>query len=67
MGFLDKAVEAARRGIDKHGDKVAGATAKAGDFVDKRTGGKHTDKINLARRKVNDALDSLDRKNDDIR
>ena len=34
--------------------------------MDKKTGGKHTDKIETATSKAGDALDKLDGKNDDI-
>lgn len=67
MGFLDKAKAAAQKAVDQHGDKVKGATDKAGDFIDKKTGGQHTDKIRKGTKKVQDGLDGLDGKNDDIR
>ncbi|BBH64640.1 4-alpha-glucanotransferase [Actinoplanes sp. OR16] len=41
MGFLDKAKEL----VDKHEDKVDAALDKIGDEVDRRTGHKHTSKI----------------------
>lgn len=66
MGFLNKAKDAARKVVDQHGDKVKDATDKAGDIIDKKTGGKHTDKIETGKQKLEDALDNLDKKNDDI-
>ena len=66
MNFLDKAKQAAQQAVDKAGPKIGQAVDKAADQVDKRTGGKHSDKIATARSKTKDALDKLDRKNDDI-
>lgn len=66
MGFLDKAKAAAKKAVDEHGDKVSDATDKAGRLIDEKTGGKHTDKIETGKRKVQEALDNLDGKNDDI-
>lgn len=67
MGFLDKAKNAAKKAVDQHGDKVSGATEKVGDAVDKKTGGKYTEQIDKGKQKVEDTLDNLDGKNDDIR
>lgn len=64
MGFLDKAKGAVRKAAEDHGDAVKGAAGKAGDFIDHKTGGKHTDKIATGRQKVEKALDHLNRKND---
>ena len=66
MSFLDKAKDAAKKAADEHGDKVRGATDKAGDFINEQTGGKHSDKIETGKQKVKDGLDKLDGKNDDI-
>lgn len=41
MSFLDKAKELA----DKHDKQVDQGLEKAGDQIDKRTGGKHSDQI----------------------
>jgi hypothetical protein len=65
MGFLDKARSAARKAMHEHPDKVKDATDKAGDLLDKKTGGKHTDQIEQGKEKLGDALDNLDRKKDD--
>ncbi len=66
MGFLDKFKTKATEAVDKHGDKINSGLGKAGEFVDKKTGGKHHDKIESATTKAADALDKLDGKNDDI-
>ena len=66
MGFLDKAKDAAQKAVDQHGDKVKDAADKAGNLIDEKTGGKHSDKIDKGKQKVRDALDNLDGKNDDI-
>ena len=67
MGFLDKAKAAATKAVDQHGDKIADAVDKGLKAADKRTGGKHTDKLDKAGQKVKDGLDKLDGKDDDIK
>jgi hypothetical protein len=67
MGFLDKLKGMTSKAVDQHGDKISKGVSKAGDLVDKKTGGKYTDKIKKGEQKVDDSLDSLDGKNDDIR
>lgn len=67
MSFLDKAKAKLAGAVDQHGDKIADGLQKAGDFVDDKTGGKYTDKIEAGTDKAADALDSLDGKNDDIK
>ena len=66
MGFLDKFKAKATEVVDKHGDNVSSGLDKAGELVDKKTGGKHHDKIDKAKSTAGDALDKLDGKNDDI-
>ncbi|WP_299926243.1 antitoxin [uncultured Nocardioides sp.] len=66
MGFLDKAKAKLTDAVDQHGDKIAQGIDKAGDMVNEKTGGKHADKVDQARGKARDALDSLDGRNDDI-
>ena len=66
MSFLDKAKGAAQQAVDKHGAKIGQAVDRATEQVDKRTGGKHRSKLETVRGKTKDALDKLDRKNDDI-
>ncbi|MDO9457285.1 antitoxin [Nocardioides sp.] len=53
--------------VDKHGDKIADGIDKAAVTADKKTGGKHHDKIEGATGKAKDVLDGLDGKNDDIK
>ena len=67
MGFLDNAKAKLTDAVDSHGDKIADGLDKAGDFVDKKTGGKYSDKIDAGTDKAADALDALDGKNDDIK
>src|SRR5680860_489171 len=67
VGFLDKARDAAKKVVNKHGDKINTATGKAADAIDKKTDRKHTDKIRSGEKKVKDGLDKLDGKNDDTR
>lgn len=66
MSFIDKAKAKLTDAVDSHGDKIAAGIDKAGDFVDDKTGGKHSDKIESAKNKAADALDALDGKDDDI-
>ncbi len=64
MGFLDRAKAKAADAVGKHGGKIDQGLNKAGDMADKRTQGKHTDKIAGARGKAADALGKLNRKDD---
>ncbi len=66
MGFMDKAKNALTQAKDKaaglaeqHSDKIDQGITKAGDFVDKKTGGKHADKIDQAQAKARVAADKL--------
>jgi hypothetical protein len=67
MGFLDKLKGMTGKAVDRHGDKISKGVSKAGDVIDKKTGGKYTDKIKQGEQKVDDSLDALDGKNDDIK
>ena len=67
MGFLDNAKSKLTDAVDKHGDKIGDGIDKAAALADKKTGGKHADKIESATGKAKDALDKLDDKNDDIK
>ncbi len=42
---LAKLVRMAKQVVDKNGDKIATGVGKATDFVDKKTNGKHHDKL----------------------
>ena len=66
MGFLDKAKSKLSDAVDKHGDKISDGIDKAAKLADEKTGGTHTDKIENGVGKAKDALDSLDKKNDDL-
>jgi len=67
MSFKDKAKGKLSAAVDKHGDKIAKGIDKAAAVADKKTGGKHHDKITKATGKGKDALDKLDGKNDDLK
>ena len=67
MGFLDKLKGMTGKAVDRHGDKISKGVSKAGDVIDKKTGGKYTDKIKQGEQKVDDSLDALDSTNDDIK
>jgi hypothetical protein len=61
-GIKQKATEV----VDKNSDKIESGINKAGDFVDKRTKGKYTDKIDKAKGAAEKGLDKLDGKKDDF-
>ena len=65
-GILDKVKEVAQRFGDKarglfsqHSDQVDGATDKAGDAVDDKTGGKYSEHVDKAQDAARDAADKL--------
>lgn len=66
MGLLDKFKKTASDVKDKaedladeHGGKVKEGLDKAGEFVDEKTGRKHSDKIDDAVDKAHDTVDDL--------
>ena len=66
MGFLDRFRKKATALVDEQGDKIGEGLDKTADFVDDRTGHKHSEKLDAGVEKAKDALDSLDGKDDDI-
>lgn len=61
MGFLDRSKLGRAKGkldqaLDQHGDKITGGIDKAAGAADRRTGGRHADKIARARVRAKDAL-----------
>ena len=66
MGFLDKAKRQADRGGRQARRQDRAGHRQGRRVVDKKTGGKHADKIDKGDRQGRDALDKLDGKNDDI-
>lgn len=62
MGFLDEMKTKVEGLVDEHGDKVNGGIDKAAEFVDGRTGGKHSDKIENVVGKLKDGIHKLDKK-----
>ncbi|MFI8931517.1 antitoxin [Streptomyces sp. NPDC053474] len=50
---------------EAHGDKVSDGLEKAGDLVDDKTGGKHTEKIDTAVDKAQDVVQNLGEKRED--
>jgi hypothetical protein len=53
MGLLDKAKDM----LMKNSDKAKGAVDKAGDMVDKKTGGKYAGQVDSVQDKAKDMLD----------
>ncbi|WP_030677239.1 antitoxin [Streptomyces sp. NRRL B-1347] len=45
-----------------HGDKISGGLEKVGDFIDSKTDGKHSDKIDTAVDKAQDVVGKLGEK-----
>jgi hypothetical protein len=66
MSILDKFKKQAEQAVDKHGDQIAKGLDKAAGVVDSKTKGKHHDQIGKGVSAAKNALDKLDRKNDDI-
>ncbi|MCX6400786.1 MAG: antitoxin [Propionibacteriales bacterium] len=63
MGLLDKFKGAKDKAVDavaEHGDKIEAGIDKAADFVDDKTGGKYSDKIEGATSKAKDALGKVE-------
>ena len=54
---LGKLAQKAKNLVDKNGDKIATGVGKATDFVDKKTKGKHHDKLE----KIDDLAAKLDK------
>ena len=54
----DKATEL----VGENADKIKGGIDHAGKFVDQRTGGKYSDKIDGFQNKASEAVDKVDRK-----
>lgn len=54
---IGKLVQKAKSVADKSGDRIAAGVAKATDFVDKKTKGKHHDKLE----KLDDLAGKLDK------
>jgi hypothetical protein len=57
MVDFGKLAKKAKGIVDKHGDKIASGVDKATDFADKRTKGKHRDKLD----KLNALAEKLDK------
>ena len=48
--------------VGGNADKIKGGIDKTGNFVDEKTGGKYSDKIDGIQSKASDAVDNVDRK-----
>ncbi len=56
MGMFDDVTGKAKDLIEGNEDKVEAGIDAAADFVDDKTGGKHTDKIDTAAEKAKDLI-----------
>jgi hypothetical protein len=63
MSIVDKV----KRLIAKHPDQVKRGLDKAGDMVDKKTGGKYSDKIDTAQQKASEYTDKMTGRPEDRR
>ena len=61
MGAFDKFKDKAKDLVENQGDKIADGVDKATDFIDDKTGGKYTDKLE----KVDEMAAKLDKTDDD--
>jgi antitoxin protein of toxin-antitoxin system len=61
MSIVDKVKQL----ISKHPDQVKQGIDKAGDMVDKTTGGKYSDKIDTAQQKASEYTDKMGHRPDD--
>ena len=59
--FSKRNIDKAKHLFEKNKDKIADGVSKATDTIDKKTGGKHTDKL----RKVDDAAKKVTGQADD--
>ncbi len=59
MGLFDKFKKKTSKLADEHGDQAEGAIDKAAEFIDDKTGGKHTEKIEDGAEKAKDFLGNL--------
>lgn len=66
MGTFDNIKDKLSDLVDSSGDKISEGLDKAGEFIDSKTGGKHTDQIATGEEKLKDVLDGLDGKDDDF-
>ena len=60
MSIVDKVKEM----FGGHADKAKGAVDKAGDMVDEKTGGKYSDKVDMAQDKAKDFIEGAKPKSD---
>jgi hypothetical protein len=56
MGIFDKIKDL----VGGNADKVKDGLDKAGDMIDEKTGGEHTDKIDMATDKIGEMLEDGD-------
>ncbi|MFJ9248135.1 antitoxin [Streptomyces sp. NPDC101776] len=56
---LDKLKDKAEEIAEDHGDKISDGLEKAGDLVDEKTDGKHSEQIDTAVDKAQELLDRL--------
>lgn len=66
MGTFDNLETKLKGLVDKNSGQIADGMDKAGEFIDSKTGHKHSDKIETGKDKLTEVLDGLDGKKDDF-
>jgi hypothetical protein len=66
MSMFDNIKDKVQGLVDDHGDKAGDELGKAGDLVDERTGGQHSEQIDGGVEHAKSALDGLDGRDHDI-
>jgi hypothetical protein len=61
VGLLNTFKKQAENAVRGHGSQIKSGLGKAADFADKKTGGKYQSKIELGKRKADQAIDRIDR------
>lgn len=67
MSLLGNARKRLVETVDRHGAAISGGIDKAAAAADRKTGGRHSDKIAGATGRAKEALNRLDGKNDGTR
>ncbi|PID96033.1 MAG: hypothetical protein CSA84_06655 [Actinomycetales bacterium] len=62
MGMFDEIKDKATDAVQDNSDKIAAGVEKAADVIDDKTGGKFTDKIDMAEEKVKGVVEDLGKK-----
>ena len=64
MSAFDNIREQGENLVEQHGEQADAGIDKAGDFVDEKTGGGHSEQIDQGAKRAKDALDQLGDRDD---